>query len=263
MYSMRQMMRQSTRRLNMNIKYVSCSYKRAKTCTTQELYPYVDYVVAESEAKEYTDAGKKVIAVPDEHGANGTSRVRNYVLNNILPKHDCVIFMDDDYDAFYRWQNQTKVLMGQKELEEFCEQMSLLCKEWGYWMWGVNCVGDKGAYREHTPFSTQNYISSTFNAHLNGTRQRYDDKLPLKEDYDMTLQHIVFKGGCLRANFCHYDVKQAEQAGGCATYRNLEKERSQFEAFQKKWGKDIVQRDYKSRRSFDFNPIIKSPRRGV
>lgn len=247
----------------MNIKFVSCSYRRADSCTTQELYPFVDYIVAQKEADAYLAKKRRIIAVPDEHGAQGTSRVRNYVLNEILPQYDCVVFMDDDYEGFYRWQKQTKMPMDAGAVEEFCEQMAILCKEWGLKMFGVNCVGDKGAYREHTPFSTQNYISSTFNAHLNGTKQRYDDRLPLKEDYDMTLQHIVFNGGCLRANFCFYDVKQAEQAGGCATYRNLEKEKEQFEALQKKWGKEIVQRDYKSKRSFDFNPIIKSPRRGV
>ena len=32
---------------------------------------------------------------------------------------------------------------------------------------------------------------------------------------------------------------------------------------QKKWGKDIIVRDKASKRSFDFNPIIKVPIKGI
>ena len=84
-----------------------------------------------------------------------------------------------------------------------------------------------------------------------------------KEDYDITLQHIQRYGGCLRVNYAHYQVKQAEQTGGCASIRNLQKEKQQFFALQNKWGKDIVVRDKASKRTFDFNPIIKVPIKGV
>ena len=70
----------------------------------------------------------------------------------------------------------------------------------------------------------------------------------------------IYYGGCLRFNFAHYDVKQAEQEGGCATMRNLQKEKQQFFALQKKWGKDIITRDKGSKRSFDFNPIMRIPK---
>ena len=69
----------------------------------------------------------------------------------------------------------------------------------------------------------------------------------------------------------HYYVKQSIQAGGCATYRNEDRERQQFEALQKKWGSDIVKRDSsdksnkatKAKRREDYNPIIKIPIKGV
>jgi hypothetical protein len=60
-----------------------------------------------------------------------------------------------------------------------------------------------------------------------------------------------------------YDVKQAEQAGGCSTYRTSEREKEQFELLQRKWGSKIVRYDSSSKKGFDFNPIIKVPIRGV
>jgi hypothetical protein len=140
--------------------------------------------------------------------------------------------------------------------------MAILCNEFGFKFWGLNCVQDKGAYREHTPFGTLQYIGGPFQAHLKN-EIRYDLELPLKEDYDITLQHIKKNGGCLRVNFANYDVKQAEQAGGCATYRNVQKETEQFELLQKKWGSKIIVKDQKSKRKFDFNPILRVPIKGV
>ncbi len=79
----------------------------------------------------------------------------------------------------------------------------------------------------------------------------------------MTLQHIKKYKGALRFNFAHYDVKQAEQEGGCSAYRNLDYEKEQFFSLQKKWGKDIIKRDQSSKKSFDFNPILKIPIKGI
>ena len=117
--------------------------------------------------------------------------------------------------------------------------------------------------REYTPLAFTAYIGGPFQVHLKESELRYDEDLPLKEDYDMTLQHLWKYGGCLRVNYAHYDVKQAEQEGGCATYRNLEREKEQFWALMKKWGKDVIRRDKSSSRSFDFNPVMRSPIKGV
>ena len=45
--------------------------------------------------------------------------------------------------------------------------------------------------------------------------------------------------------------------------RNLKKEKQQFFHLQKKWGKDVIKRDKGSKKSFDFNPIMKVPIKGV
>lgn len=98
---------------------------------------------------------------------------------------------------------------------------------------------------------------------------RYDERLPLKEDYDITLQHMLKYRGALRVQKYHYNCKQSEQKGGCATYRSMIKEKEQFDLLVKKWGSDIVRYDStvrkgtKKQKSFDYNPIIKVPIKGV
>jgi hypothetical protein len=244
----------------MKVEFFAPSYKRPEKSITQITYPCVKLVVRESEADEYKKNGNDIVVVPDTAQGN-LCRVRNYILDN-LSKADCTILLDDDCSGIYRWNNRKKVLMQEDYLIEFCENASIICQDFNFKFWGINCVPDKGAYREHTPFGTLQYIGGPFQAHIKNAI-RYDENLPLKEDYDITLQHIKKYKGCLRINYAFYDVKQAEQAGGCAQYRNIDREKQQFLALQNKWGSKIVSQDKKSKRSFDFNPILKVPIKGV
>jgi hypothetical protein len=246
----------------MKVKFFAPSYKRPEKSITQIHYPDVKIVVRESEAEEYRANGNDIVVCPDSAQGN-LCRVRNWILDNLYDDADCIVIIDDDCSYIGRWEEQSQIKFNMNDLQEFCENIANITKEMGFHFWGLNCVTDKGAYREYTPFGTLQYIGGPFQAHLKTSEVRYDEELPLKEDYDITLQHIHKYKGCLRVNFAHYNVKQAEQEGGCATYRNLDKEKQQFFALQRKWGKDVIKRDKQSKRSFDFNPIMKTPIKGV
>lgn len=245
------------------------SYKRP-VVETLSRYPRTRVYVAESELGDYIAAnpeGSDIVAVPDDVQGN-LCRVRNYILDTEFENGtDAVIIIDDDMDMICRHEQvgdfgYERHILDMDELEWFAEHGSMLCLEWGYRFWGVNCVLDPKAYFQQRPFNTTKYIGGPFQAHLNN-RIRYDERLPLKEDYDMTLQHLHEWGGVLRFNAYYYICRQAEQTGGCGTYRNVDAEKRQFELLQRKWGSDIIKMDRSSKRGFDFNPIMKSPIKGV
>lgn len=246
----------------MKIKYFAPSYKRPQKSITQITYPDVTIVVCESEAEDYIKNGNDIIVCPDNVQGN-LCRVRNWILDNNFDDCDFIVLLDDDCSGVCRWENQELKTFSHDEFKKFCEQSSELCNELGFRFWGVNCVQDKGAYREYTPFGTLQYIGGPLQVHKKNSEIRYDENLPLKEDYDITLQHALKYGGALRVNYANYKVKQSEQVGGCASYRNLDYEKEQFYSLQRKWGKDVVYRDKKSKRSFDYNPIIKIPLKGI
>lgn len=135
--------------------------------------------------------------------------------------------------------------------------------------WGVNVNSDPMAYRHNTPFSTISPVLGPFGCFLKGNKCRYDENLPLKEDYDMTLQQLNTERVVLRVNAYHYLCKQSENIGGCAAYRNREREKQQLEALQAKWGSNIVKVDTSNKgrtekiKRLDYNPIIKVPIKGV
>ena len=63
--------------------------------------------------------------------------------------------------------------------------------------------------------------------------------------------------------------KGAENVGGCAAYRNRDREKEQLEMLQQKWGGKIVKIDTSNKgrsqkeKRLDYNPIIKVPINGV
>lgn len=257
---------------------VNCpSYKRPKVETLDYL-PFCKVWVDCKEYEDYKKANpgfeKNIISCPE--GVQGNlCRIRNYILDQEFNNgNDVVLIIDDDLKGIYYW-NGTKTMPYVKKIVEeqdfiaFIEKYSLVCDEFGFKFWGLNCNGDALSYRQYSPFSTVAYIGGPFQCFLKNDL-RYDENLPLKEDYDMTLQQCKKYRGVLRLNKFFYDCKQSKQAGGCAAYRNYEREKSQLELLQKKWGKDIVRIDTtknnnqkRQSKKFDYNPIIKIPIKGI
>ena len=191
------------------VRIIAPSYKRANGVLTQRLYPETEIVIAEHEYNEYKKTVKNIIVCPDEIQGN-ISRVRNWIKNNLMTK-DVIVMIDDDNMGIGVWQKQKYKILSQHELNEFCENISIMTNDYGFKAFGINCVIDKGAYMEHTPFSTNKFIGAPFHGIFKDNELNYDEEIPLKEDYDWTLQNLYKYKGVLRVNYASYNVKQAEQ----------------------------------------------------
>lgn len=260
----------------MNVVFCCPSYKRPKVETLKYI-PFVRVYVDGSEYEDYTiaNAGAEIIKCKD--GIQGNlCRVRNYILDEEFKNGaDAVAIVDDDMEGLYIWKGKeerhtmVKEKISTEMLVPFFEKYSEMCRELGFRFWGGNCNQDAMSYMTYTPFAFTKYIGGPLQVFLKGNQCRYDERLPLKEDYDMTLQQCNKYRGCLRLNFLTYNVKQSEQAGGCASYRSMMREKEQFELLQRKWGSKIVKQDNTNKghtskkKRFDYNPIIKIPISGI
>lgn len=220
---------------------VNCpSYKRPKVETLDYL-PFCKVWVDNKEYEEYIKANPKykdnIISVPDGIQGN-VCRIRNYILDKEFEKGiDVVCIIDDDMNGIYYFENENgkaynKKIVNQDEFMQFLEKYSVMCEELGFKLWGVNLNQDALSYRQYSPFSTNSVILGPFSCHLKNNI-RYDVNLPLKEDYDLAIQHLNKYRGILRINKFHYNCKQSKQAGGCATYRNYQREEEQLKLLQK------------------------------
>lgn len=248
------------------ITIASPSWKRPDTCTSHKYLPSLRYVVCASQADGYRRNGLPVWECPDS-AQGSVSRVRNWILDN--SENERTLILDDDFSHLGRWEGNKHKKMSTDEAGEFIEDGFRLAGEFGVRFWGVNITPDKGAYMEYTPFNLKRVILGPFGGFLNPDC-RYDEGLPLKEDYDMSLQMLNRHRKILRVNFVHYVCKQHTNKGGCAEYRTIEAEREQFEKLRLKWGGAIVQRDSgknktnrKKEAAYDINPIVRVPLKGV
>jgi hypothetical protein len=248
------------------------TYKRAGKIETFGFLPGAWFWVHEFEAEDYKKSHKKIKIkiLPDKLRGN-VARVRNHILKTQLSKNDVTVMVDDDMSRIGYFQDRKKVMLdGQAAVRDMILRYTHLAREMGVFLWGVNVNADKQVYREYTPFSMTSYISASFSCFLKGNKLFYDERFPLKEDYDMTILQCNKYRRVLRVNKYFYEKKGAEQAGGCATYRNVKKEMAQINLLQKKWGPDIVKHDFNRRshsskkvRNFDINPVINIPISGV
>lgn len=256
----------------MTIKLCSPSWRRTKLPTSRR-YGDVVYYIDPTDEEAYKGFGVDYVVLPE--GVQGNfCRVRNYVLDYEFGNGaDGVVFFDDDisYIGLMEPKGESEkgyrnVKLEQDELWQFIEDSFQLCSDLGLYMWGVNCSNEPNAYMRNTPFSLSTYIASPFVGFITN-EIRYDEDLFLKEDYDMTMQHMHRFGGALRMNMaftiCAQACKGNGDVGGCSTSRNMMEERRQFDELQRKWGSDIVRRDRSSKRAYDLNPILRVPIAGV
>lgn len=262
----------------MKISVNAPSYKRADNVLTLDYLPFCRIWVDEGEYKDYKRNYPDADIVACPKGVQGNlCRVRNYILDEEFRRGmDVVLIINDDLNCIRHFVYNEEDCFGYEpvvvradEFMFFLEKYSLLAMEFGAKFWGVNCNFDNMAYRHGTPFSTRSYIGGPFQCFLKGNRCRYDENLPLKEDYDMTLQQLNLERVVLRVNAYHYLCKQSENKGGCAAYRNRDREKQQLYALQKKWGGKIVKIDNSNKggtkkvKKLDYNPIIRVPIKGV
>lgn len=252
----------------MKIALCCPSYRRPEVKTLRYL-PFCRVYVDHKEAPAYREKnpGAEIVECPE--GVQGNvARVRNYILDQAFAQgFDACCLVDDDMRGMQFFEEYAGFAYEHKDLETedfmpFLEDYTRLCSEWGLYLWGVNCNFDNLGFRHNAPFSTLSFIGGPFCVHLNNPI-RYDERLSLKEDYDLFIQHCNINRGALRVNKFHYIVKQAENVGGCAAYRTNDREKAQFSLLQRKWGTRIVKTDKQSKREFDFNPIVSIPIRGL
>lgn len=254
------------------------SWHRADDVLTLKYLPFANVWVDESEVEEYRKKNPKAEIVSCGKGIQGnTSRVRNYILDEEFNKGmEVVCMVDDDLYRLERFVKEEGTNFGyiREKVEtddfmDFLEKYTLNAQEIGAKMWGVNLNSDPMSYRHCSPFSTASIVLGPFSVFLKGNKCRYDESLPLKEDYDMSIQQLNEERVLFRVNSYHYICRQSTNKGGCATMRNREKEREQIELLREKWGSDIVKFDTtnkgrsKKKKLDDYNPIIHIPIKGI
>lgn len=90
------------------------------------------------------------------------------------------------------------------------------------------------AYFCRREVTTDGFIRSGFTVHRPNPL-RYDPELPLKEDYDLTLQHLRQYGGAVRVDALLMTYQQRSNRGGVQDYRTPEAEAAACRLLLARW----------------------------
>ena len=249
----------------MNNIYIP-SYNRADLVRTYEYLETGHIIVPKSQEKEYKKRyGKAVITIPDKQDGF-VAKKRNAVLDLIKENETNGYgwICDDDFIALKRKKENIK-MSGEECLEHF-ERIQIMAQDMGAMYGGFDYSSDNMKLKDMTPFGLTHTISGSFMGFLNN-ELRFDERIPLKEDYDYSIQNCNIYRKVLRINNAYMVKKDHANKGGCAGYRTIEREKEQLKLLQKKWGNKIVKTDVRQRgnkiRTFDLNPIIRIPIKGI
>ena len=251
------------------------SFKRWDFLPGYEYFYTAKYVIPESQAEKYiTEKGRdesRFILIPDCEDGN-IAKKRNWILKNI-PRP--LIMIDDDVtslmmtdgavDDYFKTHGKAKerVMLTPEEAISVFESTANLAYEWGCPMFGFNLNTDGRNYQQYKPFSLTQPILGPCSGHLFHDLL-YDERMDLKEDYDMSIQALNKYRKILRFNKFAVDADHKSNKGGCVSYRTIERERNACRAIEKKWGTKIIHYNTDNGKYVDFlNGRVHIPINGV
>lgn len=187
---------------------------------TQAVLPSARVYVPEAEVDDYQRAGvRNVVAVPNE--VKGITRTRNYILDTA--DDPWVVMVDDDvkvqgwihldrFNGRHRSMNEAQWVAESVRLFE-------LTRDLGYRVWGVATDGALRSVYPWKPILFRSYVTASFMGIVNDGRTRFDERFPVKEDYELGLRCIKEDGGVVAARYLYWANSHWSDAGGCAAYR--------------------------------------------
>lgn len=246
------------------------SYKRSGGIQGYDYFRSAKYVIPESQADDYMKGrdGSRFIVIPDSEDGNIVKK-RNWILKNI-PRP--LIMIDDDVDKitmteggdYFTEYGRAKQMipLTEEQAESVLIECANLAYLWGCPMFGFNLNTDGRNYQQYKPFSLSQPILGHCCGHLDHDLL-YDEKMDLKEDYDMSLQALNKYRKILRINKYAVNAEHKDNSGGCVSYRTMQREIDACKAIEKKWGTSIIH--YKTDGSYSdlLNGRVSIPIRGV
>ncbi len=106
-------------------------------------------------------------------------------------------------------------------------------------LFGVAPTPNAFYYNIKKPFSPRSFIVGDF-CLTRPSEPRWDERLPVKEDYDFTLQHIYRYGFAVRCNAVLLTFGHRIKGGGAYAARQLGAEQIAIAYLRQKWPNNIV-----------------------
>lgn len=215
---------------------VILSRERATIGTTWKLFPNAIVAVNKHEEKDYRDAGvENELWLHDEYKS---ATVRNYILDRVRLGNP-VILMDDDIKSVGRFYVNAhgKCRSSKMYSEEFYKKLCdgfILAEGNDYHLFGVAPTTNPLNFKPNGATKTNVFINGPLMC-IRVTDKRFDPEMPVKCDYDFTVQHIAAGLGVFRLDRYWQDNDFDKMTGGRSCYKKDSDKAVSFHYLMEKW----------------------------
>lgn len=191
----------------------------------------VAWIVPEDEVGEYQYAGARCVIGED----GGLAAQRNVALDLAFADNRPCVQLDDDLKPWphsqpirFTYDGKTTRPMSVVEAITF---VGISMDETGALLGGIAPTTNLFFYSRPV---TSAFCPACFTVTLPNPI-RFDTALPLKEDYDYTLQHLTAHGSVARCNGVMANFGRYSRSGGCSTFRTPEVEAEACRVLLERW----------------------------
>ena len=187
---------------------------------SQAVIPSARVYVPETEAEAYERAGTKNV-VPVPASVRGITATRNYILDTAYDPR--VVMIDDDvkdhgWNRAYAHNWRKHKLTEAQWLQEWAKLFDVTA-DIGFRIWGVATTGEGRAVYPYRPFIWHTYVTASCMGMFADAGLRFDERFPVKEDYELCLRCLKEDGGVVGARYLFWDNAHWTDDGGCKDYR--------------------------------------------
>jgi hypothetical protein len=205
----------------MNIKIAIPSHNRVCISTLSLLTEFEKenifiFVNDKEQYKKYKEYGHEQVIITN---TIGIQKARNYILD-YFKFGEKILQLDDDIESIEKlsFSGMKKVLvpMDNKEIKQFIYRGFQLAEKNKTGLWGLYPV--ENPFYMSNKLSNKGFVIGSFSGII-VDELRMDDNLPLKEDYDYTMQHILKYKKIVRFDNITMKIKHYTNSGGCVDSR--------------------------------------------
>lgn len=210
------------------------SYKRSGDIRTYNVLNDCTYVVRESEAEAYREAGvEKILAAPDAE-INSLPKVRQWIIDNT--PEDVVVQIDDDITGFSYVNKNNLVRIEDKDVvdAEF-ERIGQILSDLRLGFASIRMQENVIKYNEEFRFQSTIGLICWFNK--SALKGRYDEKIRFKADIDFQLQELLYNRIIIVPEYFRARAIYDKNEGGNSVDKNTKTINGTVEYMKTKWGK--------------------------
>lgn len=193
---------------------------RPATITSAKILKSAMLFVPADEVADYERSGNtNVVGVP--RSVKGITATRNYILKSTADPW--VVMVDDDVKSqgFVKLlpANVKHIRLDEKQWIAEMVKLFELTEQLHFRLWGVATQSAARSVYPWKPILTRSYVTGSFMGIVNDGKVRFDERYPVKEDYELTLRCIRQDGGVVAARYLYWENSHWKDPGGCSGYR--------------------------------------------